>query len=259
MEENGKKNGRIFSYRSIIIALIAGVCAVICAGILTNGLITFKKSAAGGGITATGSASVDFESDMIVWRGSYSVHGSTPKDAYAVIKKDGKLVKDYLTENGVSADEMVFSSVSISQALTPTYNDEGRHVGDVENGYDLTQSMTVSSSDLDKVENISRDITKLIESGVVLESDPPEYYYSKLDEMKLDLISKATANAKERIDLMAQGSGARTDKLLNASLGVFQITAENSGTDSYGYSGSFDTSSRLKTANITVRLNYSVK
>lgn len=259
MEGNGNKNGGLLSFRPIIIALIAGICAVICAGILTNGLVTFKKSAAGGGLTATGSASVDFESDKIVWGGSYSVHGDTPKDAYAIIKKDGKLVKDYLTENGVTEDEMVFSSVSISQAYTPTYDDEGRHVGDVENGYDLTQSMTVSSSDLDKVENISRDITKLIESGVVLESDPPEYYYSKLDEMKLDLISKATANAKERIDLMAQGSGAQTDKLLNASLGVFQITAANSGTESYGYSGSFDVSSRYKTANITVRLNYAVK
>lgn len=259
MEDNKKSSGGLLPYRPIIIALIAGICAVLCAGILTNGLITFRKSVAGGGITATGSASVDFESDEIVWRGSYSVHGSTPKAAYAAIKKDGDLVRAYLTENGVSQDEMVFSSVSISLAYTSAYDEEGKYVGEVENGYDLTQSMTVSSSDLDKVENISRDITKLIESGVVLESDSPEYYYSKLDEMKLDLISKATANAKERIDLMAQGSGARTDKLLNASLGVFQITAANSGTESYGYGGSFDISSRFKTAYITVRLNYTIK
>lgn len=259
MEESGKKKGSLVSYRVIIVALITGVCAILCAGILTNGLVTYKKSSMGGGITATGSASLDFESDMIVWRGNYSVHGDTPENAYSMIKKDGELVKKYLEENGVSEDEMIFSSVSISPSYTATYDNEGRYVGDVGNGYDLTQSMTVSSSDLDKVEGISRDITKLIESGVVLESDPPEYYYSKLDEMKLDLISKATANAKERINLMAQGSGAQTDKLLNASLGVFQITAANSGTESYGYSGSFDTSSRLKTANITVRLNYSVK
>ncbi len=259
MEENGKKNGGLLAYRPIIIALIAGICAVLCAGILTNGLVTYKKSGAGGGITATGSASVDFEADMIVWRGSYSVHGDTPREAYAVIKKDGDLVREYLKESGVSEDEMVFSSVSISQTYTSSYDEEGRYIGDVEDGYDLTQSMTVSSADLDKVENISRDITKLIESGVVLESDHPEYYYSKLDDLKLDLISKATANAKERIDLVAQGSGAQTDKLLNASLGVFQITAANSGTESYSYGGSFDISSRFKTANITVRLNYSVK
>lgn len=109
------------------------------------------------------------------------------------------------------------------------------------------------------MELISRDISNLIESGVELQSNLPEYYYTKLDELKLDLITKATANAKERIDLVASGCGAQTDQLLTASLGVFQITATNSGTESYSYGGSFNTSSRFKTANITVRLNYSVK
>ena len=110
-----------------------------------------------------------------------------------------------------------------------------------------------------KVENISRDITKLIESGVEFESELPEYYYTKLDEVKLDLIEKATANAKERIDIMSAGSGAKAGKLLSAALGVFQITAKNSGSESYSYDGYLDTSSRYKTANITVRLNYAAE
>ena len=58
---------------------------------------------------------------------------------------------------------------------------------------------------------------------------------------------------------MAQGSGAETGQLRTASLALFHITAANSGTESYSYGGSFDISSRFKTANITVRLNYSVK
>ena len=76
--------------------------------------------------------------------------------------------------------------------------------------------------------------------------------------MKLELIEMATANAKERIDIMAEGTGASLGKLLTANLGVFQITAKNSGDEDYSYSGAFNTSSRYKTASITVRLNYSV-
>ena len=151
---------------------------------------------------------------------------------------------------------MIFSSVNISQTYTSRYDEEGKYLGDETDGYDLTQSLTVSSYDIDKVENISRDITKLIESGVEFESELPEYYYTKLDEVKLDLIEKATANAKERIDIMSAGSGAKAGKLLSATLGVFQITAKNSGSESYSYDGYLDTSSRYKTANITVRLNY---
>ena len=246
-------------YRSVIIALIAAVSAVACVMIFTSGLVDYKKSAGGSGITATGSASCDFESDLIVWRGSFSVHGDTPRDAYAIIKKDAELVRQYLEENQVADDEMIFSSVNISQTYTSRYDEEGKYLGDEPDGYDLTQSLTVSSYDIDKVENISRDITKLIESGVEFVSNSPEYYCTKLDEVKLELIEKATDNAKQRIDIMAAGTGSRTGALLSANLGVFQITAKNSGSGEYSYDGAFDTSSRYKNAMITVRLNYAAE
>ena len=83
-------------------------------------------------------------------------------------------------------------------------------------------------------------------------SEEPEYYYTKLDELKLQLIEEATQNAKDRIDLMAQGTGSTVGELSSANLGVFQITAQNSNTE-YSYGGYFDTSSRNKTASITVR------
>ena len=109
------------------------------------------------------------------------------------------------------------------------------------------------------MEQISRDITQLIESGVQFVSNSPEYYCTTLDEVKLDLIQKATENAKQRIDIMAVGTGCQPGKLLSASLGVFQITAKNSGSGEYTYDGAFDISSREKTAMITVRLNYAAE
>jgi hypothetical protein len=117
----------------------------------------------------------------------------------------------------------------------------------------------VTSSDLDKVEQISRDISSLLDQGVELTSDSPEYYYSGLETLKLDLIDKASLNSKERIDIIAKNSGAKLGKLKNSSLGVFQITAKNSGTSSYSYDGAFDTTSRYKTAPITVKLEYDLK
>lgn len=253
------RHSAVMAYRPIIVALIAAVAAVICVSIFIGGIVNYKKTGGGSGITATGSASCDFESDLIVWRGRFSVQGDTPKDAYASIKRDAQLVKEYLEENKVAEDEMAFSSVGISQIYKSIYDEEGKYLGEEPDGYMLTQSLTVSSNDVDNVETISRDITELIESGVEFESYLPEYYYTKLDEMKLDLIEKATANAKTRIDLVAQGTGAKAGKLLSANLGVFQITAANSGSESYSYGGSLDTSSRYKTAMITVKLNYTAE
>ncbi|MDE6845754.1 MAG: SIMPL domain-containing protein, partial [Lachnospiraceae bacterium] len=207
---------------------------------------------------ATGSANCDFESDLIVWRGGFSAYGSTAREAYRSISNDAKLVKEYLEKNGVTEDEMVFSSVTIDEHWVTKYNDDGNRIGEYLDGYDLYQNISITSTDLDKIEGVSRDISELIESNVQFVSYEPEYYYTKLDELKLELIEEATQNAKARIDIMAEGSGTQPDELLNASLGVFQITAQNSNTE-YSYGGTFDTSSRLKNASVTVKLNYSVQ
>ncbi len=242
-------------YKGIVIALIAGICAIICISIFSGSLVNYKKTSGSGGLTATGSANCDFESDLIVWRGSFSRYGKTTQEAYRSIKKDAGLIRDYLVENGVTEEEMVFSSVSISTRWESEYNDNGDRIREYIDGYDLYQNVSITSTDIDKIENISRDISGLIESNVQFASEEPEYYYTKLDELKLQLIEEATKNAKER---MAQGTGAQIGELLNANLGVFQITAQNSNTE-YSYGGYFDTSSRNKTASITVKLNYSTQ
>ena len=256
MEE---RKGRGLNWTGILIALIAGVTAIICAVVLSGNLVQYKKTSGSGGLSATGSATCDFESDLVVWRGSFSVYGEDTADAYAVIKKDAQLVKEYLLANGVTEEEMVFSSVDISQQYRTEYDDNGNYIRDYPDGFNLYQSLSVTSTDIDKVEAVSRDISQLIESGVQLVSYSPEYYCTRLDEVKLDLIEKATDNAKQRIDIMAAGTGSKAGQLLTANLGVFQITARNSGSGEYSYGGAFDTSSRYKTAMITVRLNYAVE
>lgn len=255
MEE--KKSSGIKEWKGIIIALIAGACAIISVSIFTGNLVSYKEAARSGGLTATGSANCDFESDLVVWRGSFSNEGLTAQEAYRSIKKDADLIRQYLVDNGVSEDEMVFSSVTINERWESEYNEEGDRIRDYLAGYSLYQDVSITSTDIDKIESISRDISGLIESGVNFASEEPEYYYTKLDELKLQLIEEATQNAKARIDLMASGTGSTVGELLDASLGVFQITAQNSNTE-YSYGGYFDTSSRNKTASITVRLNYGV-
>lgn len=246
-------------FKSIIIAAVAGVSAILCVLLGARGLVEVKQEGKSSGISATGSASIDFDSDLGVWRGGFSAHGETSKIAYGQIQANTELVKRYFEENGVTEEEMSFFSVDIAPKINYIYNSDGNVVGEVQDGYDLTQTFTVSSSDVDKIDRIANECTKLIDDGVEIFSDYPEYYYTKLEELKLQLIEAATRNAKSRIDIVAGNSGSSTEKLLSANLGVFQITGANSATEEYSSGGTFNTSSRIKTASITVRLNYSAK
>ena len=244
--------------RSWLNALIIGLCIMASCAAIAFGLSHFRSESVHT-ISATGGANVDFESDVIIWRGSFFFFDYTSKSAYDKIKNDSAQVKKYLMNNGITEDEIVFNSVDIYKTYKDIYDDNGNYIGREQDGYSLEQSVVVTSSDIDKVELISRDISTLLETGVELTSEAPEYYYTGLDELKLGLIESATQNAKERIDIMAENSDAKLGKLRNSSLGVFQITAKNSGTGSYSYDGAFDTSSRHKTASITVRLEYDLK
>lgn len=245
-------------YKSVLIALIAGFSAIICVMIGSGSLVDLKEKAQSSGISATGSASQDFTADLIVWRGGFSAHGETAKEAYEKIKQYSEITKQYLLDKGVTEEELIFYSVNIRQNFKYEYNEEGSIIGEIPDGYDLDQELSITSNDVDKIDNISRDISKLIEAGVEFVSESPEYYYTKLDELKLEMIDQATQNAKARIDLLAKNSGSKTGKLLSANLGVFQITAQNSDSEEYSYGGTFNTSSRNKTASITVKLNYAV-
>ena len=243
--------------KNIISSFIIGL-AVVVSLVGSMFLWTNYKKSANTSIFATGSAEVNFDADLVVWTGSFGARSETAQDAYESIKKDAATVKKYLLENGVDEKEIVFSSVDINEINQNEYDDKGNYIASHLTGYSLYQKVTITSKNLSTIDKISTDISSLLESGVQFTSNSPEYYCTKLDEVKLELIQKATANAKERIDIMAKEAGANVGKLISSRLGVFQITAQNTGTSSYTYDGYFDTSSQHKTATITVRLDYNL-
>jgi hypothetical protein len=152
---------------------------------------------------------------------------------------------------------MVFSSVTIQKDFENKYNAEGKIIGSEFTGYTLSQIVTVDSRDIDKVEKISREVTELIEVGIEFNSTPPAYYYSKLSELKLNLLAKASSDARQRAETIAKNSGSKLGKIKRANMGVFQITGENSNED-FSYGGAFDRFSKNKKASITIKSDYAL-
>ncbi|MCL2336092.1 MAG: SIMPL domain-containing protein [Firmicutes bacterium] len=248
--------------RKIWIVMATVFLCVLCmsaAGVWSFSHFLQYKQTVNGGITVTGSASRDFDSDLIVWRGSFSRTAGTMTEAYTALKNDAGVIRKYLSSNSVKDSEVVFSSVSITQNYTNNYNNAGNVISSTLTGYTLSQDVTIQSTNVDNIEKISRDITELIDSGVNFISNPPEYYYTKLNELKLEMIKEATSNASQRAKLVADNSNARLGKLISSNLGVFQITGQNSASEEYSYGGAFNTSSRAKTMSVTVQLYYAVK
>jgi hypothetical protein len=233
----------------IILAAAIVLTALILAGAFKN------RNKANNTISVTGLGSKDFVADLIVWNGNFIRKSAELKEAYALLDKDREDIKNYMVSKGIKPESIIFSAVDIEKEFDEQYDNNGNKIRSVFSGYKLKQNIQIESAEVDKIEGVSRQVTELINSGIEFYSTAPEYYYTKLAELKVAMIAEATKDASTRASKIAENAGSRVGRLKNADMGVFQIVAQNSSED-FSWGGAFNTSSKRKTATITVKLQY---
>ena len=236
--------------------IIPGIAAIVCAFVLGNAY-TYKFRAQDT-VVVTGLGETEFASDLIVWSGAITAEAANAAAGYAQIETSKRKVQEYLAAKGIPAEAVVFDFVNVNKQFAPVYNAGGSWAGQRFTGYELRQRFTVESKEVDKVEAVSREMSSLIAQGVSIEAYQPDYYYTRLDDVKLSLIERASADARTRAEKIAANAGAKIGKVRSARMGVFQITGANTN-DEFSACGSFYTSSRQKKARITMRIEYRIK
>lgn len=204
---------------NIIVALILMGGFIVAAIIATNGLIQIKSSKTS--IVVTGSAKQQITSDLIVWTGYFNTQSSVLTDAYTSLEASREKVKKYLVGQGINEKDLVFSSITTSTYYV--YNEYGVTTNQVDY-YDLSETVTISSSEIDKVTDISRNATELLNEGVQFQSNAPQYMYTKLADKKVTMLAEATKDARNRAEMIAKNAGSELGDLKYADMGVMQIT-----------------------------------
>jgi len=205
-------------------------------------------------ITVTGSAQQTITSDLAVWNADISRREADLQLAYRQLEDDLARVRKYLREQGVPENE-----TAVSQVFTATLygkNPDGYDTNEIE-GYRLSRNITVRSSDVQRVTRLSREATALINEGIQLTSYAPQYFYTRIDELKVEMLGRATENAKQRAASMASSTGNRVGTIRSAKMGVFQITPPTS-TDVSDY-GENDTSSLEKKVMAVVSVTFAIE
>ena len=206
-------------------------------------------------VSVVGLAEVDFTSDLVVWEGNFSRKSQELRLAYSSLKDDEQVISQYLVANGIPDSSFVFSAIDINKEYTNTYDRNGELSGKIFAGYTLSQHVNIESKDIAKVEKLSRQVTGLIEKGIEFNSMAPLYFYTRLADLKMDLLAKASTDARARAETIAGSVKSRLGKPVKANMGVFQITGKNKNED-FSYGGSFNTADKFKTASITIRMDY---
>ncbi len=243
---------------NIIVALILSIAVIIACFIGVNGLADFKSKK--NSIDVRGYAVQQITSDLIVWTGYFDVQSIDLKDGYNRLEADKEKVKKYFVENGFKEEDLVFSSISTKENYV--LNEYGANTNEIAN-YNLSQTVTISSDEIDKVTEISRNATELLNEGVQFQSYAPEYHYTKLADLKVTMLAEASKDATNRAKVIAENAGSKLGDLSHAHISDMKITPlYTNGVDyydGYGYRLGNDIASLEKEVSVVLNCTFEIK
>lgn len=200
-------------------AIIIGISFIIGVVVFTNAWKSNQR--ANQTITVTGSAKQEIISDLGFLRGTISVQSLSAESAYAELNKQKPILISYLEKQGFPKDKIEFSTINSYPVFEIGAN--GYQTGRI-NGYVYNQRIEIQSADVYKIKNLSLDITSLIEKGVNFTVEPPEYHYTKIADLKIEIQAAAAKDAMVRAQKIAEATDRDLGPMRNSRMGVIQIT-----------------------------------
>ena len=228
--------------------------AVLSVGLIgATGVLVKGVRRANDTITVTGASTERIRSDHVDWTVDVFQSGASQQASYQGLQPSVQRTMAFLRAEGVREEELTLGAL----------RSEREDVRDPRSGeirsttWTTTQPVLIGSGDVDRIRAISGRIGELIGQGVPLKSQPPAYTYTTLAEKRVDMLAKATRDARSRARAIAAEAGAGVGAITNADTGIFQITAPNSTETSD--SGSYDTSTIDKDITAVMAVTFRVE
>jgi len=208
--------------------------------------------------------------DIKLSRDSIEVTGSAKR---AVAADTARLVLNLMTNTGESDQQAGYARLeAASKEITDYLNSQGftdyevppptsypnysypEHGEAIFTGYVVNRQIVVRSSDVEKASVLANNVEPFSGAGYTVSMQMLELTYSKLAEMRVELLSEAIRDAQARADAIARETGRSVGALRNAEGGVVQVLPQG-GIEISDY-GSYDTQSKSKEVMVTVRATF---
>jgi uncharacterized protein len=191
-------------------------------------------------IKVIGSAKKRIISDLIEWSGALEARAPDRTSAYKLLRDHSEKAVAFLQAQGIKPAEIQPSSVTFQEEVDSV--EEIKQIPGPNNtvvpmktekkvfkGFVTRQAITVRSSDVARVEKASREVTGLLEQGVSITSGEPSYFYTRLGELKVEMLAAAGKDARARADnILKSTGGASIKKLRNTNMGIINVNPANS-------------------------------
>ncbi len=219
-------------------------------GLSIFGILFVQSKKSETSLRVVGYASKLFDSDLVKWNLSLQKNTSISglQNAYTIMASDVQAFKEYLIANGVAESEIDIQPVF----STPVYENYGNIAS-----YNLNQNIMILSSDLATIEKLSLNPEFFARRSILLSRSSLDFLYTKLPELKKQLLAEATEDAVARAEEISGSAKVKLGKMREARAGVFQIT-EPYSTEVSDY-GIYNTGTKNKSISVTLTAVFNLK
>lgn len=240
---------KLFDYSVPVVAaatvLVLG--AVIVAGIGAYTAYDIKLSRDSVEVTGSAKEPVTADTARLIINLDTRTGSTDQQSGYARLEGASDKIVAYLESKGFTD----YETPAITSSPTYTYPQYGEPVF---TGFSINRQILVRSSKIDEINALANSVEPFTGPNYNVTTQSLELTYSKLDEVRIRLLSEAIKDAKARAEAIASESGRSVGVLRNASSGVVQVLPQG-GVDISDY-GSYDTQSLHKEIMVTVRATF---
>lgn len=181
-------------------------------------------------VTAKGLSEREYEADIVIWPIQFTEASNDLAELYDNIESSTREIQSFLVGRGVEPADITFSSPQLTDKSAQQYGDGRR----AEFRYTGLQTVTVYSKNVQGVRTLMGSLSELGKKGIVFTGgnyqSQTEYIFTRLNEVKPEMIEEATKKAREVAEKFAADSRSRLGKIKRASQGQFSIKPRDKNT-----------------------------
>lgn len=209
--------------------VVLGVCLMV--GLVVGALLlgnAIKATRADDRIVSVkGLCEREVKADNVICPFAYKEGGDDLQQLYKTIERKNAIIIDFLKEAGIAEEEISVAAPKVVDTRTEWSGSQNRYA------YIVTSVVTVCTDKVDEIIALQSQQGALLQQGIATTSGweyPTVYSFTKLNEIKPDMIETATRNARETAEKFAADSDSKLGKIKRATQGQFSINDRDSNT-----------------------------
>ncbi|WP_428353094.1 SIMPL domain-containing protein [Methyloprofundus sp.] len=182
-------------------------------------------------VTAKGLSEREYPADIVIWPIQFTESSNDLTQLYSSIEASNSKIKNFLEKNKIRSDEISISAPQITDKSAQQYGN-----AKAEFRYTAQQTVTVYSENIQIVQDVMRLLPELGKTGIAFTGNnyqsQTDYIFTRLNEVKPEMIEEATCNAREVAEKFAADSDSKLGKIRRATQGQFSISARDKNSPS---------------------------